>query len=153
MTDNQPFAPLWRRLAALVYDLFILTALSFAYGAIATVGAVMLSGTQPEDYRPMFQSVAFPLGWVAILTLFYCWFWHRSGQTVGMKTWKIRLTANPGDATTQKHVPWSQCLLRCVVATPCVLLAGVGYWYALADPHRRSLQDRLSGTRVVYDAP
>lgn len=152
MMNTHPSAPLWRRLAALLYDLLILTALSFAYSALATAIAVLFTAIEAENYLPMFQGIAFPLGWAATLILFYCWFWHGSGQTIGMKTWKIRLTnARDSDSSVQKGVPWHQCLLRSVIAAPCVLLAGIGYWYALIDPRKRCLHDRLSGTHVVYD--
>lgn len=149
MTDALTSAPLWRRLAALLYDVFILVALSFGYGALATLAAVLLGTTEPGDYSPMFDGLLFPLGWIATITLFYCWFWHRSGQTLGMKTWKIRLTVDRSIPGHISRVPWHLCLLRCLVAPFLVLGLGIGYWYALVDPQGRSLQDKLSGTKTV----
>lgn len=138
-------APVWRRLAALVYDSFILLAISFIYGAAIT--AISAANHQPEtDYQPMFNGVLFPLGWCAALVLFYCWFWSKSGQTLGMKTWKIKLVQKQ-NALNPK---WSQCLLRCLLTPPLVLGFGVGYWYAYSNQARESLQDRLTKTRVIF---
>lgn len=138
-------APIWRRLAALLYDVFILTALSLLYGALVT-GIAAASGSQPQDYQPMFSSVLFPLGWVLTLVGFYCFFWVRSGQTIGMKTWHLKVVQKR-DASRTPDLP--QCLLRALVAAPAVTLFGVGYIYGALHPARITLQDKLSDTRVV----
>lgn len=140
-----PAAPLWRRLAALLYDSFILLALSFAYGAAATAVAAMM-GMQARDYQPMFQHWLFGLGWVVILQGFYYGFWRKSGQTIGMRTWRIRLGDRADAAAPAGRL---QCLARVVLAPPLVLLGGLGYWYSFIDRRGDCLQDRLSGTQVV----
>ncbi len=142
--SNSP-APIWRRLAALGYDLFILTAISFTYGALVTTFAVKFGHIEAKDYQPMFHGLLFQLGWIFCLAGFYCWFWFKSGQTIGMKTWKIQLRAED-----DSNPSWQNCLLRCLVAPPSILILGLGFWLALLDPHKRSLQDRLSGTRVNF---
>lgn len=148
MNTSQPTfhaAPVWRRLAALLYDSFILLAISFLYGAVATfIGAV--AGWHQADYQPMFSHWAFTLGWVFLLAAFYIWFWHKSGQTIGMRTWRLKLV----DARNPTITPsWRLCTLRAVVTPPLLMLGGVGYWYGLADRHRRCLHDRCSRTHVI----
>lgn len=140
-----PTAPLWRRLAALLYDGFILLALSFAYGAAATAAAALL-GVQAQEYQPMFRHWLFGLGWAATLQGFYYGFWRKSGQTIGMRTWRIRLS-DGGDAAALAGPV--QCLVRLLVAPPLILLGGLGYWYSFFDRRGDCLQDRLSATRVV----
>lgn len=140
-------AALWRRLAALGYDLFILVAISFGYGALATIIAASGGNQAHQDYRPMFDGTGFQLGWCLCLAGYYLWCWHRSGQTIGMKTWKIQLRELDGGTTM--GVGWRACLIRCLVAPLAVLVAGLGYWFALLDPQRRSLHDRLSRTFVA----
>lgn len=142
---SPPTAPIWRRLAALLYDGFILIALSFLYGGIVTAIATA-SGQQAQDYQPMFSGILFPVGWFLTLAGFYCFFWHRSGQTIGMKTWHLKLVQEEDSS----HTPtWSQCALRALVAAPAVLLVGIGYIYGALQPNKQTLQDKLSGTRVV----
>ena len=142
---NFPSAPIWRRLAALLYDSFILLALSFCYGAIATfMGAAL--GVHAEDYQPMFHHWLFTIGWIGTLAGFYYWFWRKSGQTIGMRTWRIQLC----DGNDQSQRPSGrQCLLRMLFAPLLILLAGVAYWYRLLDRRGACLHDRLSHTQVV----
>lgn len=138
-------APIWRRLAALLYDSFILVALSFLYGAIITAFAA--SGrTGAQDYQPMFDGVLFPIGWALTLAGFYCFFWHRSGQTLGMKTWHIKLVTQ---ATGSCPPSWERCALRAAVAAPAVLVFGVGYIVGAVRVNRETLQDSLSKTQVI----
>ena len=138
-------APIWRRLAALLYDSFILVALSFLYGAIVTAIAVNF-GLDTQEYQPMFKDVFFPLGWAFTLIAFYCFFWHRSGQTLGMKTWHLYLVQ---DKTPDRPPTWRQCFIRAVIAAPSVLILGIGFIGAYFHPQRKSIQDIVSGTRVL----
>lgn len=138
-------APIWRQLAALLYDSFILLALSFLYSALVTAIAAA-TGEPADDYQPMFNGVLFPLGWVLTLTVFYCFFWHRSGQTVGMKTWRIKVVREEDASRTPT---WWRCALRAVVAAPAVMFFGIGYIYGALQPSRQTLQDKLSATKVL----
>jgi len=146
MNHNEfPAAPIWRRLAALLYDRFILLAISFLYGAAATLAGT-LAGWHQTDYQPMFRHWAFTLGWVLVLTAFYLWFWHKSGQTIGMRTWRLKLVTSDNHL----HTPdWRLCALRAMVAPPAIALGGIGYWYKLIDGQARSLHDRLSKSHVI----
>jgi uncharacterized RDD family membrane protein YckC len=138
-------APLWRRLAALLYDGFILLALSFFYGAVITlIGA--LAGWHQGEYQPMFHHWIVFVGWVLTLIAFYCWFWHKSGQTVGMRAWRLKLVSQFDNSQTPN---WQQCLVRSLVAIPSVLLGGIGYWCSFFDTQKRSLHDRISRTQVL----
>lgn len=141
-------APIWRRLTALLYDAFILIALSFLYGALVT-GIAAASGSPPQNYQPMFSGVLFPLGWVITLAGFYCFFWYRSGQTIGMKTWHLKVV----QGRNAEHTPnLPQCALRALVAAPAVILGGIGFIYGAFNGERLTLQDKLSGTRVIMVA-
>lgn len=144
-TSHRPTAPLWRRFAALVYDGFILLALSLGYGAVITAGAAIM-GVQSGDYEPMFNHWLITVGWVICLQGFYYGFWRKSGQTIGMRTWRIRLSdgAHPDILASR-----SQCLMRLLWTPALVLLAGIGYWYRFFDRRGDCLQDKLSRTQVV----
>lgn len=143
--SDLPAAAVWRRLAALFYDSFILLAISFLYGAAATlVGTI--AGLHQGDYQPMFRHWAFTLGWVLVLATFYIWFWHRSGQTIGMRTWRLKLVRADDHFCTPN---WRLCVLRALVAPPAILLGGFGYWYQWVDRESRCLHDRLSKTHVI----
>jgi uncharacterized RDD family membrane protein YckC len=63
------------------------------------------------------------------------------GQTLAMKTWRIRVVNTAGGAIT-----FQQALRRFAVAT---VLIGVSQIWGLFDRDRLFLHDRLSGTRLV----
>jgi uncharacterized RDD family membrane protein YckC len=61
-----------------------------------------------------------------------------------MKTWRLRLVAADGSALSVR-----QAALRYVVALAGMLLAGVGFLWALFDRDHQFLHDRLARTRIV----
>ena len=144
MMQPLPTAPVWRRFAALVYDSFILLALSFAYGAVLTAAGAAMHPDMPHDYQPMFHSPLVIVGWFLVLAGFYAWFWKRGGQTIGMKTWRIQLVN-----TKPKPISWSQIGLRILVGIPATLCLGISYWFRLIDASGDCLHDKLSHTHVI----
>lgn len=142
---THPSAPLHKRLFALGYDLFILTALSFAYAALATLIMVNLLGTEDSgDYRPMQDGLWFQLGWVATIVGFYWFFWRRAGQTVGMRAWRLQLVDLNGNAPSH-----TQILIRIALAPLALSFAGLGYFWCLIDKNRAAWHDLASKTKVV----
>lgn len=135
-----PVAGVPRRLAALVYDTLLLLAIGFAYTAGILLIQVQQFGAREGQ----------PLGWLGgaglwfCLSLYYVWCWRRSGQTLGMKTWRLRLQRVDGGPPS-----WMQCWLRCIIAPVVILAFGVGYWWALFSPSGNCLQDSGTRTRVV----
>ena len=49
----------------------------------------------------------------SVVFLFFAWFWTHGGQTLGMRTWKIRMVSLSADQVT-----WVQALMRFVVTLP-----------------------------------
>ena len=70
--------------------------------------------------------------------------WTRGGQTLGMRAWRCRLVAADGEP-----VGWGQTVARFAAALVSWAALGLGFWWALADPERRTWHDRWSGTRIV----
>lgn len=131
-------AGLFRRLAAMVYDAFLLLALWF----LSTAVLVALNGG--EALPPlMAQLILLPFIFIVSCT-FYSWFWIHSGQTLGMKTWKIRLVSEQGKAVDLK-----QSLLRILAALLSISCLGLGYIWLLFDKRRCTWHDHLSRTRVI----
>ena len=71
-------------------------------------------------------------------------FWTRSGQTLGMQSWRLRVEREDGGLLHAK-----QALARLALAVLSFVCLGLGYWWILVDPQRRAWHDRLTGTRVV----
>ena len=140
-------APLWRRLAAIVYDSVLLIAIWIVVSFLVTAAfgieeSRQLQGSQIV-FDPLYQYTLFA-AMLGSALLFFGWFWTHSGQTLGMQAWKIRVQNADGSP-----VDWRQVLLRCVCAPLSLGLLGLGYLWALFDAHGRTWPDLVSGSVVV----
>ena len=143
MTDNTTpalkTAGLFRRLLAIIYDLFLLIALLF----IATTIAMVLSGGNAiVPGQPLYPFYVIYL--LIVSFVFYGWFWTHGGQTLGMKTWKMRLQQTNGEAMT-----WRLALIRFVTAMISWSIVGAGYLWSLFSPSKRTWHDIASRTLLV----
>jgi uncharacterized RDD family membrane protein YckC len=129
-------APFLVRIAAMIYESLLVTAVVF----IAALPFLYLIGTAESGWmRHVFQ-----LYLLGVLFAYFSAFWLRSGQTLAMKTWRIRLVDRNGGRITLR-----QALLRFFLALFGMMLGGIGFWWALVDRDRQFLHDRIAGTRLV----
>lgn len=130
------------------YDGLLLLALSFGYGAVMTF-VVAKTSDQYKRWQPMFDGPLFFLSWLLLLMFFYVWFWHKSGQTLGMRTWRIQVV------NRQQRTPpgWVQSVFRSIAGVCGFFCLGAGYWFALFHPQRACLHDLLSDTQVIVLPP
>jgi uncharacterized RDD family membrane protein YckC len=127
-----------RRLVSMVYESLLLAGFVF-FAALLFLG---LSGGSASGLpRHAFQVYLF-----LIIGLYFVASWRRRGQTLAMKTWKLRLVGANGE-----RISLLQALLRYVCAWPSLALGGIGILYALFDRDRQFLHDRLAGTKIVRD--
>jgi uncharacterized RDD family membrane protein YckC len=130
-----------RRLGALFYDALLLVALFM----VAT--ALLLSLTGGEAITPQSAGryeLLYRLVLVAITVLFFGYSWTRSGQTVGMAAWRLKLVRSDG-----RLADWTDVVKRLAAAVLALLPLGAGYLWILFDRDRLAWHDRLSATRVV----
>lgn len=151
-THDLPSASVVKRLLALGYDVFILVALSMAYSALATLFMKLALHISAGDYQPMQRGPWFLVGWLLTLVGFYWFFWYRGGQTIGMKTWRLKLVSRAQRTADEEQYPkvtHIQCLIR--VATGPISLAalGLGYFWQWLDKDQLTFHDRLSNTKVI----
>lgn len=136
-TDAGPVtAGLRRRLASLVYESLLLAAL-FMVAGFLVVG--WLDPAASAAHR-----LAFQLYLLGCAGLYLTLSWHRGGQTLAMKTWRIRLVDRQGGRPAL-----GRCLLRYLLAVLGLLAGGLGFLWALWDPQGQFLHDRLAGTLLV----
>ena len=141
-TTTLPPAGLIRRLMSLVYDFFLLLGITFAYGVLLVLIRHALN-IDPLEPFGLLVNLLILLGLWGCCSIFYCWCWIKSGQTLGMKSWRIRLKN-----TQNQKLGWRQCWLRCVVATLLNTCFGIGLLWCLVDRQKRSAQDIITGTQV-----
>ena len=131
--DDCPPATLIKQFAAMLYDSLLIFAVLF----LATAIALIFNRGNAIESSPLFS-----LYLLFILFSFYAWFWHKSGQTLGMRAWKIRIVSefggNPG---------WGSSYLRLVFALVSILCLGVGYFWRLFKPY--TWHDKLSQTSII----
>lgn len=128
-----PPASLTRQLAAMLYDSLLIFAVLFLASAIALV----------FNHGEAIESNAwFNLYLLLTVFSFYAWFWKKSGQTLGMRAWKIRIVTETGG-----NPGWGVCYLRLLFSLLSWLCFGLGYLWRLFKPY--TWHDRLSHTRII----
>jgi len=120
----------------MVYEALLLCGVLFFAGLLF----LGISASHRSDWlRPVFQAYLF-----LVIGVYFAGSWRRRGQTLAMKTWKLRLVGANGARITLK-----QAVMRYICAWPCLALGGIGLVYAPFDRERQFLHDRLAGTRIV----
>jgi uncharacterized RDD family membrane protein YckC len=149
---------LFRRLGALIYDGLLLLGILF----FAT--AILLPFRGGRAFQP--GDLGYGAYLLAVVFVFFAWFWTHDGQTLGMRAWKIRLASASGGA-----ISWKQCALRFLPALLCLglfklgaslwpgavkwiaLLSfglfGLGFLWAFLDRDKRCWHDLIACTRMV----
>lgn len=101
-----------------------------------------------------------------VIGIYFVWFWTHGGQTLAMKTWRIRLVARDGSPVRLKRaiarylLAWlwvlpglAMALLVQAKAWTLILIPGINIvlWAltAFLDSERQFLHDRIAGTRIV----
>lgn len=129
---------LWRRLAAMFYDSWLVAAL-WLLGAFAdTLVRTALGPDSSASHLPL------QLYLLAAPAIFFGWFWTHGGQTLGMRAWRLKLLDADG-----APVNWRRALLRFGAALLSLLALGLGYLWIWFDRDHLAWHDRLSGTRLV----
>jgi uncharacterized RDD family membrane protein YckC len=147
-----------RRLLCVVYEVVIL------FGVVFLAGYLFSTLTQQRNGLTHHNLLS---AWIALVVgVYFVWFWTHGGQTLPMKTWRLRIVDG---ALRPLTVP--RAIARYVLAwlwfapplalhplmglpvpqTLIVLAAWVALWASTQwlDPDRQWLHDRLAGTRIV----
>ena len=120
------------------------------YEALIAGGILMAAGLpfvmltrygQHPEFRTAYQIYLF-----LVLGFYFSYFWHRSGQTVPMKTWRFRLVDRQGQRPS-----WPRAVLRYLLAW-FGLPSGASILWALLDREGQFLHDRLTGLRLIREA-
>ena len=154
-----------RRLGAFVYEGILLFAVAMATGLVYSPWVQQRNALDHRNGLMIALACSFGA--------YFIYFWTRSGQTLPMKTWHIRLARLDGS-----NLPFAHALLRYVLSyswwvLPVVaaiqmrkhdlgfgaiafvgILSLIGYaLLALALPGRQFLHDVLCKTMLVHQAP
>ncbi len=153
-----PTAPLKNRLFCMVYEGMLLFGVLFISG--------WLFSTLLQQRHALALRHAQQVWQFLVLGAYFCWFWTHGGQTLAMKTWRVRVVDRAG-----RPVRWKRAALRYLLAWLWLLpgfalawlfgaqgwmlmlvpLLNVVLWAAAVrlDADRQFLHDRFAGTRLV----
>ncbi|MDE1891646.1 MAG: RDD family protein [Betaproteobacteria bacterium] len=128
------------RLICLVYEILILLGL----GMLSGLPFVYLTDyPHHPELRSWYRGYLF-----LIYAIYFAYQWHQTGQTVAMKTWRLKII----NRQTYTSPTYLQALRRYVLAT-CLLFSGVSLLWLLLDRQHRWLHDILSGTDTIQIPP
>lgn len=147
-------APSWRRALALLVDAIPVAAV---WLLVATaIGGAAAADTPPAPWNALDLLVDFinahPAATFAIvaalLALLFAWPWAATliwGSTPGERLLGLRVVDARGD---RPHL--ARATLHCLLRPISLAALGAGALWALADPERRTLHDRLAGVWIAH---
>jgi uncharacterized RDD family membrane protein YckC len=162
-TNGLPAPGLRRRLAAFVYEGVLL------FGVVMTT-ALFYAGIVQQRNAMVGRSGLMAVLFV-VLGLYFVWFWTHGGQTLAMKSWRMRVVCSDGGPLTAWRalarylLSWSWFLPACIALYVWgiqdarivfgVLLGGVVVYAltSLLHPSRQFPHDIVCGTRIVATPP
>jgi uncharacterized RDD family membrane protein YckC len=161
-------AGLLPRLGAVMYEALLVTALAFLTGFLllplvspGTAATATQLTVPPVPARVALFCILF-----SVVALYFVWSWTGGRRTLPLKTWRMRVALPDGRPPSARTA-----LLRYLAAwigpvlslgaymvlhamghgrIALVLLASNFLW-ALVDPQRQFLHDRIAGTRILRD--
>ncbi|TKB46956.1 RDD family protein [Thalassotalea mangrovi] len=149
--SGYPRAGFRRRFGSWGYDVLVAIAVYMCAGAISfgIFGALFSAGiidnqgfSHPIDLQQnsLLWSILVYLWNLAWVSFFFIYFWARSGQTIGMRAWRLRVQNRDGSLISKTTG------IKRIVFT----LLGLGNLLVIFDRRNKlSLQDRFTDTEVV----
>ncbi len=140
------------------------------YEAMLIFGVVFISGwlfsTLLQQRHALYLRGVLQDWLFLVIGIYFVWFWTHSGQTLAMKTWRIRLVTSDGQEVKVKRaigrylLAWLWILPGLAAAWAfdaknwmLILIPAANFllWVLTAylDPQRQFLHDRIAGTRIV----
>ena len=152
---------LWRRMASWLYEGMLLFGVVFLAGYLFST---LSQSRNAMDNRHALQAFVF-----LIFGIYFVWFWAK-GQTLAMKTWRIRIVDRKGMPVSQARalgryaLSWLWFLPPLIGLSPfqlsgsesTVIITGwVIVWALLSrfHPQGQFWHDALAGTRLVSSQP
>ncbi len=157
---------LTRRMACWLYEGMLLFGVMVSSGLAYFIAAYWLTGLAPGDMHihPQLKSGLQAISFL-VLGVYFIWMWHR-GQTLAMKTWRIKMVDSLGQRVNRKTAfkrymaSWLWFLPPMAASAPFHLsvievtvltLGWVAVWALLSrfHPQRQFWHDAMAGTRLV----
>ncbi len=159
-----PSPRFWRRVSCCLYEqLVLLGVIAFTF-LVPNLGLGILFGISLPSWLTFFYLYT-------VLGIYFVWYWTKSGQTLAMQTWRVRLISRHGLNLSRRQALW-RYIFGSLWIIPCVVLQWIFHlekWQIIEmlftvalfiwplsiyldrreSSLRQSLPDRLAGTRLV----
>ncbi len=159
-----PSPSFWRRVSCTLYEqLVLLGVIAFTF-LLPNLGLGILFGIALPSWLTF-------LYLYLVLGLYFVWYWTKSGQTLAMQTWRIRMIG-PGGFNLTRRQAMRRYVFGSLWLVPCVLLQwyfGLQKWqiiemlfavalflwplsiylHRVSASVRQGIPDRLAKTRLV----
>lgn len=148
---------LGRRMACWLYESLLLFAVALIAALVFSVATQMRHALEHREWLAAFVGT--------VMGVYCAWFWAK-GQTLPMKTWRIRMVDRHGRPVTQARAALRYVYCSMWVLPPLALAQGghlqrweiagaffgwMGFWALLSrlHPQRQFWHDAWAGTRLV----
>jgi uncharacterized RDD family membrane protein YckC len=159
-----PSPKFWRRVSCSLYEqLVLLGVIAFTF-LLPNLALGILFNTSLPSWLT-FTYLYFVLG------IYFVWYWTKTGQTLAMQTWRVRMIASNGNTLNRRQAIW-RYVYGSLWVLPCIFLQWAFHlekWQIIemlfavslflwplsiyldgrTSAHRQSLADRFAGTRLV----
>jgi uncharacterized RDD family membrane protein YckC len=136
------FAGIVTRALALAVDTAATIGIHLLLVAVVALVASLVGGLHPQWLVGMLLG----LGWILIAGGYFVLFWSTTGQTPGMRLFRVRVHKAEGAVPSV-----GRSIVRMVGLVVSIALFFVGFVPVLFDERRRGLPDFLAGTVVNYE--
>jgi uncharacterized RDD family membrane protein YckC len=159
-----PAPQFWRRVSCCLYEQLVLLGVIALTFLVPNLGLGILFGVSLPSWLTF-------LYLYSVLGVYFVWYWTKSGQTLAMQTWRIRMIGAKGFNLTRRQAIW-RYVYGSLWIVPCVFLQWIFHlekWqiiemlFAVAlfiwplsifldrrsSSLRQSLPDRLANSRLV----
>jgi len=162
--NGLPSPQFWRRVSCGLYEQLVL------------LGVIAFTFLVPNLGLGMLFNISLP-SWLtflylyAVLGIYFVWYWTKSGQTLAMQTWRVRMIGRDGFNLNKRQALW-RYIYGSLWIIPCALIQWAFHfekWQIIemlftvalfmwplsiyldrSSPNlRQSLPDRLASTRLV----
>jgi len=122
--------------ACLLYELLTVIAIVFVSAGLF----LWIAGDATHGSKRLLLQIFL---WL-IVGAYFVWCWRKSGRTLAMQAWKLKLVGNDSQLLSLKLA-----ILRYVLATLSLVFCGLGFVWAFVDSQHLFLHDRLLKSRIV----
>lgn len=151
MSSSQVPAGIGSRLLAILYDVLIVFFITIVITLIVQQTIIQFElvpleqiQIDTDQYIPTIPAESFANTilksfWTLIGLFYFAYHWTKTGQTLGMRVWKVKAIRNDDSL-----MGWKNAIYRYVFA-----LFGFGLFWIIIDKQNLALQDKLSQTHLI----